>query len=241
MADSFQYKRILLKLSGEGLAGDKEFGIDESVLTQIAAEIKEIHEKGIQIALVIGGGNIFRGLPGASKGMDRVTGDHMGMLATVINALAMQDALARAGVPARVFSGVSMPTVCEPYIYRKAKGALEKGTVVLFAGGTGNPFFTTDTGATLRAAEMSCEAVLKASQVDGVYSADPKKDKNAVRFEKVSYDEVLRKNLKVMDAAAIAMARDNKIDVVVFSMHTKGALLRVLNACGNYTVISEKV
>lgn len=241
MADAFLYKRILLKLSGEGLADEKGFGLDEKVMSEIAREIKDIHDAGVQIALVIGGGNIFRGLSGAASGMDRVTGDYMGMLATVINALAMQDALSRAGVPAKVFSGVSMPTVCEPYIYRKAKDSLEKGFVVLFAGGTGNPFFTTDTGAALRAAEMSCEAILKATQVDGVYSADPKKDKNAVRFEKVSYDEVLQRNLKVMDAAAIAMARDNKIDVVVFSMHEKGALRRVLGARGAYTVISEKV
>ena len=240
MADSLKYKRILLKLSGEGLMGQKGFGVDEKVLSEIALQIKDIHQAGVLVALVIGGGNIFRGLSGAANGMDRVTGDYMGMLATVINALAMQDALARAGVPARVFSGVSMPTVCEPYIYRKAKNALEKGEVVLFAGGVGNPFFTTDTGAALRAAEMSCEAILKATQVDGVYTADPKKDKNAVRFEKVSYDEVLQKNLNVMDAAAIAMARDNKIDVVVFNMHNRKSLHDVLGGKGNFTVISAK-
>ena len=240
MTASFQYKRILLKLSGEGLTGQKGYGLDEGIMADVAREIKKVHEKGVELALVIGGGNIFRGLSGAAKGMDRVTGDYMGMLATVINALAMQDALTRAGVKSKVFSGVAMPTVCEPYICRKVRSALEKGFVVLCAGGTGNPFFTTDTGATLRAAELNCQAVFKATQVDGVYTADPKKDKNAVRFEKVSYDEVLQKNLKVMDAAAIAMARDNDLDVVVFSMHAKGALYDVLSGKGAFTRITAK-
>lgn len=240
MATSFQYKRILLKLSGEGLSGEKAYGLDENKMTSVANEIKKAYESGVQLALVIGGGNIFRGLSGAAKGMDRVTGDYMGMLATVINALAMQDALTRVGVPSKVFSGISMPTVCEPYICCKARAAMEKGFVVLCAGGTGNPFFTTDTGATLRAAELNCQAVFKATQVDGVYSADPKKDKNAVRFEKVSYDEVLQKNLKVMDAAAIAMARDNGLDVVVFSMHEQGALHDVLLNKGAFTRITNE-
>ncbi|HBO58640.1 MAG TPA: UMP kinase, partial [Alphaproteobacteria bacterium] len=218
-----KYKRVLLKLSGEGLMGEKSFGLDEAKLSEMAQEIKQVHDAGIQLAVVIGGGNIFRGLKGAAGGMDRVSADHMGMLATIINSLAMQDALLRIGVPTRVVSGVVMPTICEPYIQPKAKSHLQNGDVIIFAAGTGNPFFTTDTGAALRAAEMGCEAIFKATQVDGVYSADPKKDKNAVRFEKVSYDEVLVKNLKVMDASAVALARDNNISIVVFSMHEQGA------------------
>ncbi len=235
-----KYKRILLKLSGEGLMGDKSFGLDENMLSRIAREIKLVHDAGVQIALVIGGGNIFRGLSGAAGGMDRVRADHMGMLATVINSLAMQDALQRAGVPARVVSGVMMPTICEPYVQPRVKKKLEEGSVIIFAAGTGNPFFTTDTGAALRAAEMGCEAIFKATQVDGVYSADPKKDKNAVRYEKVSYDEVLVKNLKVMDASAIALARDNNISVVVFSMHEEKALYRTLAGEGAFTVITNE-
>ena len=233
-------------MSGEGLMGNKSFGLDENMLNEIAGEIKLVHEAGVQIALVIGGGNIFRGLSGAAGGMDRVRADHMGMLATVINSLAMQDALQRAGVPARVVSGVMMPTICEPYVQPRVKKKLNEGNVIIFAAGTGNPFFTTgnpffstDTAAALRAAEMGCEAIFKATQVDGVYSADPKKDKNAVRFEKVSYDEVLVKNLKVMDASAIALARDNNISIVVFSMHGKKALYRALAGEGAFTVITD--
>ena len=234
-----KYKRILLKLSGEGLMGDKSFGLDENMLASIAREIKAVHDAGVQIAVVIGGGNIFRGLSGAAGGMDRVRADHMGMLATVINSLAMQDALERIGVPARVVSGVMMPTICEPYVQPRVKKKLADGSVIIFAAGTGNPFFTTDTGAALRAAEMGCEAIFKATQVDGVYSADPKKDKNAVRFEKVTYDEVLVKNLKVMDASAVALARDNNISIVVFSMHEKKALYRALAGEGAFTVITD--
>ena len=233
-----KYKRVLLKLSGEGLMGEKSFGLDEAKLSEMAQEIKQVHDAGVQLAIVIGGGNIFRGLKGAAGGMDRVRADHMGMLATVINSLAMQDALQRAGVPARVVSGVVMPTICEPYVQPRVKKILEEGNVVIFAAGTGNPFFTTDTGAALRAAEMGCEAIFKATQVDGVYSADPKTDKNAVRFEKVGYDEVLVKNLKVMDASAIALARDNNISIVVFSMHEPGALMRVLAGQGAFTEIT---
>lgn len=233
-----KYKRVLLKLSGEGLMGEKSFGLDESKLSEMAREIKQVHDAGIQLAVVIGGGNIFRGLKGAAGGMDRVSADHMGMLATIINSLAMQDALLRIGVPTRVVSGVVMPTICEPYIQPKAKSRLQNGDVIIFAAGTGNPFFTTDTGAALRAAEMGCEAIFKATQVDGVYSADPKKDKNAVRFEKVSYDEVLVKNLKVMDASAIALARDNNISIVVFSMHEQGALMRAMAGQGAFTEIT---
>ncbi len=233
-----KYKRVLLKLSGEGLMGEKSFGLDEAKLSEMAQEIKQVHDAGIQLAVVIGGGNIFRGLKGAAGGMDRVSADHMGMLATIINSLAMQDALLRIGVPTRVVSGVVMPTICEPYIQPKAKSHLQNGDVIIFAAGTGNPFFTTDTGAALRAAEMGCEAIFKATQVDGVYSADPKKDKNAVRFEKVSYDEVLVKNLKVMDASAVALARDNNISIVVFSMHEQGALMRTLSGLGAFTEIT---
>jgi len=233
-----KYKRVLLKLSGEGLMGEKSFGLDEAKLSEMAQEIKQVHDAGIQLAVVIGGGNIFRGLKGAAGGMDRVSADHMGMLATIINSLAMQDALLRIGVPTRVVSGVVMPTICEPYIQPKAKSHLQNGDVIIFAAGTGNPFFTTDTGAALRAAEMGCEAIFKATQVDGVYSADPKKDKNAVRFEKVSYDEVLVKNLKVMDASAIALARDNNISIVVFSMHEQGALMRAMAGQGAFTEIT---
>ena len=233
-----KYKRVLLKLSGEGLMGEKSFGLDESKLSEMAREIKQVHDAGIQLAVVIGGGNIFRGLKGAAGGMDRVSADHMGMLATIINSLAMQDALLRIGVPTRVVSGVVMPTICEPYIQPKAKSHLQNGDVIIFAAGTGNPFFTTDTGAALRAAEMGCEAIFKATQVDGVYSADPKTDKNAVRFEKVSYDEVLVKNLKVMDASAIALARDNNISIVVFSMHEQGALMRAMAGQGAFTEIT---
>ena len=234
-----KYKRIMLKLSGEGLMGDKSFGLDEDMLSSIADEIKAVHDAGVQIAIVIGGGNIFRGLSGAAGGMDRVRADHMGMLATVINSLALQDALERKGVSARVVSGVVMPTICEPYVQPRVKKKLADGSVIIFAAGTGNPFFTTDTGAALRAAEMGCEAIFKATQVDGVYSADPKKDKNAVRYEKVSYDEVLVKQLKVMDAAAIALARDNNISIVVFSMHEKKALYRALAGEGAFTLITD--
>ena len=234
-----KYKRIMLKLSGEGLMGDKSFGLDENMLSSIADEIKAVHDAGVQVAIVIGGGNIFRGLSGAAGGMDRVRADHMGMLATVINSLALQDALERKGVSARVVSGVVMPTICEPYVQPRVKKKLADGSVIIFAAGTGNPFFTTDTGAALRAAEMGCEAIFKATQVDGVYSADPKKDKNAVRYEKVSYDEVLVKQLKVMDAAAIALARDNNISIVVFSMHEKKALYRALAGEGAFTLITD--
>lgn len=234
-----KYKRIMLKLSGEGLMGEKTFGLDENMLSALADEIKAVHDAGVQIAIVIGGGNIFRGLSGAAGGMDRVRADHMGMLATVINSLALQDALERKGVSARVVSGVVMPTICEPYVQPRVKKKLADGSVIIFAAGTGNPFFTTDTGAALRAAEMGCEAIFKATQVDGVYSADPKKDKNAVRYEKVSYDEVLVKQLKVMDAAAIALARDNNISIVVFSMHEKKALYNALAGEGAFTVITD--
>lgn len=234
------FKRILLKLSGEGLMGDKPFGLDEDMLHNTALEIKKAYDKGLEIGIVIGGGNIFRGLKGAAGGMDRVQGDHMGMLATVINSLAVQDALKRVGVPALVFSAVSMPQICETFNQSKAIKAMDDKNVVIFAAGTGNPYFTTDTGAALRAVEMKCDAIFKATQVDGVYSADPKKDKNAIRFDKVSFDEVLIKKLNVMDATAIALARENKISIVVFSMHEPGALAKVMDGDGVYTEITDK-
>lgn len=233
-----KFRRVLLKISGEALAGDQKTGLNFNVIGQVCDVIKTCTELGVQVGVVIGGGNFWRGVKNGEGKMARSRADHMGMLATVINSLAMQDALQRAGVPARVVSGVVMPTICEPYVQPRVKKKLEEGNVVIFAAGTGNPFFTTDTGAALRAAEMGCEAIFKATQVDGVYSADPKTDKNAVRFEKVGYDEVLVKNLKVMDASAIALARDNNISIVVFSMHEPGALMRVLAGQGAFTEIT---
>ena len=236
-----KYKRILLKLSGEGLMGNKSFGLDENMLNEIAGEIKLVHEAGVQIALVIGGGNIFRGLSGAAGGMDRVRADHMGMLATVINSLAMQDALQRAGVPARVVSGVMMPTICEPYVQPRVKKKLNEGNVIIFAAGTGNPFFTTDTGAALRASEMQCDVILKATQVDGVYDSDPKTNPRAKKFEAVSFDEVITRQLKVMDTAAVALARENNIPIVVFSQHAPDYLAQVVSGKGSFTIIKKEV
>ena len=219
MSDTQNFKRVLLKLSGEGLMGKKDFGLDTEYVDQIASEVKKVHDTGLQICLVIGGGNIFRGISDAAAGIDRTSADHMGMLATVMNALAMQSALERQGVQTRVQSAIPMQTVCEPYIRRRAIRHMEKGRIVIFAAGTGNPFFTTDTAAALRAVEMGCDALLKGTQVDGVYTADPKKDPTAQRYDELSYKEVLTKDLKVMDAAAIALARENDIPIVVFSMH----------------------
>jgi uridylate kinase len=236
-----KFRRILLKLSGEGLMGQQEYGLDERVVTRLAAELKDIHDAGVEICVVIGGGNIFRGVTGATRGMDRATADHMGMLATVINALAVQDALERSGVPSRVLSAIPMATVCEPYIRRRAVRHMEKGRVVIFAAGTGNPFFTTDTAAALRAAEMNCDALMKATQVDGVYSADPKKDPNAVRYERLTFTEVLIKGLNVMDASAIALARENNIPILVFSLHEERSLRRVLAGEQQlYTIIARE-
>ena len=235
--NNFKYKRILLKLSGEGLLGEKEYGLDSKTVSRIADDVSKAHNQGVEICIVIGGGNIFRGVSGASAGMDRASADYMGMLATVINCLAVQDALERRGVLTRVVSAISMPTVCESYIRRKSLRHLEKGRVVIFAAGTGNPFFTTDTAASLRAVEMGCDVLLKATQVDGVYSADPKKDKTAERYETLTYDEVISKNLKVMDTSAVALARENNLPIIVFSLHTSGALENVLNGLGRYTEI----
>ena len=234
-----RYKKILLKVSGEVLMGDAAFGIDMNTVANVAEDIKEIVATGVELCLVIGGGNIFRGLAGAAKGMERASADYMGMLATVMNALAMQDALERIGVQTRVQSAIPMATVCEPYIRRRAQRHLDKGRVVIFAAGTGNPFFTTDTAAALRAAEMGCDALFKGTSVDGVYTADPKKDKAAQRYEQLSYLEVLSKDLKVMDASAISLMRENGIPIVVFSIRGRGNLLSVLTGDGVHTTIAE--
>lgn len=234
------YARVLLKVSGEALMGESNYGIDVATVDRIAADVKEAADSGTQICMVIGGGNIFRGLAGAAKGIDRATADYMGMLATVMNALAMQAALERTGLASRVQSAIPMSSVCEPYVRRRAIRHMEKGRVVIFAAGTGNPFFTTDTAAALRAAEMNCDAMLKATQVDGVYSADPKKYPDAVRYESLSYHEVLARDLAVMDASAISLSRENGIPILVFSLHDRGALARVLKGQGRATIIKEK-
>jgi uridylate kinase len=232
------YKRLLLKLSGEALMGKGEFGIDMSVAERLSREIAEAIGAGAEIAVVVGGGNIFRGLAGAAKGMERATADYMGMLATVMNALALQNALENANVSARVLSAIPMPTVCESFVRPKALHHMRAGRVVIFAAGTGNPFFTTDTAATLRAIEMDCQAVAKATQVDGVYDSDPRKNAAAKRFDKLDYSEVLARDLKVMDGAAIALARDNGLPVIVFSIEEPGNLLKVLRGAGRATVIA---
>jgi uridylate kinase len=220
-----KFKRILLKLSGEALMGDQKYGIDPAVVGMIADQVKTIRELGVEVGLVIGGGNIFRGVVGATKGMDRTTADHMGMLATMINALALQDALEHKGVHTRTLSGLEMPKVAESYIRRRASRHLEKGRVVIFGAGTGNPYFSTDTAAALRGNEMSAEVVMKATNVDGVYSADPKKDPTATRFDHISFQEVLEKGLRVMDASAIALCMENKLPIIVFDMHKPGNLV----------------
>jgi uridylate kinase len=223
------YKRILLKLSGEALAGQAGYGIDMDILGVLAAEIKEIHQSGVQIAIVLGAGNIFRGIKGATKGMDRASADYMGMLATVLNCLALQDALERQDVDTRVQSAIEMQELAEPYIRRKAVRHLEKNRVVIFGAGTGNPYFTTDTTAALRAMEVGCEVVLKATQVDGIYDADPKLTPGAKRFETLTYLDVLKKGLKVMDSTAISLCMDNQLPIVVFDLHQAGNLKRVVH------------
>lgn len=238
-SDKLVYKRVLLKLSGEALMGPSEFGIHMPTCLSFAEEIASaLKATGVELCLVIGGGNIFRGLQGAANGMERAQADSMGMLATVMNALAMQSALEQIGVPTRVQSAIPMNTVCEPYIRRRAIRHMEKGRVVIFAAGTGNPYFTTDTGAALRAAEMNCHAMFKGTQVDGVYSADPKKDASAERYEQLGYQEVLARDLRVMDASAVSLMRDTNIPIVVFSLHKQGALQDVLLGQGTSTVIS---
>ena len=231
------YTRVMLKISGEAMMGDQGFGLHPPTVERIAKEVKAVHELGVEICLVIGGGNIFRGLQGSAQGMERTTADYMGMLATVMNALAMQGALESYGIHTRVISAIPMDQVCEPYIRRRAVRHLEKKRVCIFAAGTGNPFFTTDTAATLRANEMSCEAILKGTQVDGIYDKDPQTHDDAARYDVVSYDEVLQKNLKVMDASAIALARDNNKPIIVFSLSEPGGFVGILRGEGTYTKV----
>ena len=233
-------KRVLLKLSGEVLMGDQQFGIDPAFVLELAKEVKTARETGLEICLVIGGGNIFRGMAGAAQGMDRAQADYMGMLATVMNALAMQSALEQLGVQTRVQSAVQMDQVCEPVIRRRAERHLEKGRIVIFAAGVGAPYFTTDSGAALRAAEMNCDALLKGTSVDGVYDSDPKKNAEAKRFDTVTYGKVLVDDLKVMDASAVALCRDNNIPIVVFSIREKGNLARVLSGQGVQTIVTNE-
>lgn len=223
------YKRILLKLSGEALMGERQYGIDPKTLAEYASEIKQIHDKGIEIAIVIGGGNIFRGVAGASNGMDRVQGDYMGMLATVINGMALQGALEDAGMPTRLQTALKIEAIAEPYIKRRATRHLEKGRIVIFGAGTGNPYFTTDTAAVLRGIEVDCDVILKGTRVDGVYTADPEKDPNAIKFDKISFDDVLAKGLNVMDTTAFTLSQENKLPIIVFDMNKKGNLLKICN------------
>ncbi|WP_371130490.1 UMP kinase [Phenylobacterium sp.] len=233
-----RYKKILLKMSGEVLMGDALFGIDTKTIEAVAEDIKEVVDAGVELCLVVGGGNIFRGVSLAGKGMDRASADYMGMLATVMNALALQGALEKVGVYTRVQSAIPMEAVCEPYIRRRALRHLEKGRVVIFAAGLGAPFFTTDTPAALRTAEMGCDALFKGTSVDGVYTADPKKDPSAQRYETLSYQEVLAKDLRVMDASAIALMRDNNVPIVVFSIRERGNFMKVLQGQGVFTTIA---
>jgi uridylate kinase len=238
MSDAVHYRRVLLKCSGEALLGNQQYGIDVETASRIAKDIKVATEMGVQVCVVVGGGNIFRGISGTAQGMDQANADYMGMLATVMNALALQHAIESEGMDSRVLSAIPMATVCEPYIRRRADRHLERGRVVIFAAGTGNPYFTTDTAAALRAAEMKCDALLKGTNVDGVYDSDPKKNADAVRFEKLSHLEVLSKDLKVMDAAAISLARENNIPILVFSIQEEGAFSKVLRRQGQYTEVS---
>jgi uridylate kinase len=233
------YKRVLLKVSGEALMGSRDYGLDTAVCRRIAEDVRGVVELGVQVSLVIGGGNIFRGIAGAAAGMDRAQADYMGMLATVMNALGMQSALEKQGIPTRVQSAIAMESVCEPYIRRRAIRHMEKGRVVIFAAGTGNPFFTTDTAAALRAAEMGCEALLKGTQVDGVYSADPRKNPQAERYVTLTYLDMLARDLAVMDAAAISLARENRLPIIVFNIHEPGAFTAVMRGEGKFTTVVE--
>lgn len=237
-ASSHVYSRVMLKISGESLMGKLPYGIDPEMVGTVAQQVKEVVATGVEVCLVIGGGNIFRGMSGAAAGMERATGDYMGMLATVMNALAMQNALEQIDVPVRVQSALTISAVCEPYIRRRATRHLEKGRVVIFAAGTGNPFFTTDTAAALRASEMNCQALLKGTRVDGVYSDDPEKNKDAKRYDRVSYMQVLTDDLRVMDASAIALSRENNIPILVFSIETPGEFERVVKHEGRFTIVS---
>ncbi len=232
--------RVLLKISGEALMGEKPYGLDPAMVDRVADEIKSVHELGVEVCLVIGGGNIFRGISAAANGMERSTGDYMGMLATVMNAMAMQSALEAKGIQTRVQSALPISAVCEPYIRRRAVRHMEKKRIVIFAAGTGNPYFTTDTAAALRASEMGCKALLKATKVDGVYDADPETHPNAKRFDELTYLDVLSKDLKVMDAPAISLARENGIPILIFSIHKTGAFAEVVNGRGRFTIIREE-
>ena len=239
MSPTPTHKRVLLKVSGEALMGRRDYGLDTETVTRIANDVADVVAMGVQVCLVIGGGNIFRGVSAASAGMDRAQADYMGMLATVMNALAMQSALEKRQVPTRVQSAIPMASVCEPYIRRRAERHMEKGRVVIFAAGTGNPFFTTDTAAALRAAEMGCDALLKGTQVDGVYSADPRKLPEARRFDQLTYHDVLARDLAVMDASAISLARENGLPIIVFNIHAPGAFAQVMRGEGRFTTIVE--
>ncbi|EAS50272.1 uridylate kinase [Aurantimonas manganoxydans SI85-9A1] len=239
MASEIRYPRVLLKVSGEALMGSQGFGIDVAVADRIASDIAEAHRLGVQVSVVVGGGNIFRGVAVASKGGDRVTGDHMGMLGTVINALALRTSLIKMGVDTIVLSAIAMPEICESFSQRSALAHQAAGRVVIFAGGTGNPFFTTDSAGALRAAEMGAAALFKGTQVDGIYSADPKKHPDAVRYDTLTHDEVLQKGLAVMDVAAVALSRENDIPIVVFSIHEKGEFAKILSGGGRATIVTE--
>ena len=239
MPDEATSKRVLLKVSGEALMGRREYGLDNDMVARIAADVAGVAQMGVEVCLVIGGGNIFRGISGAAGGMERSQADSMGMLATVMNALAMQTALERAGAPTRVLSAIPMASICEPFIRRRAVRHMEKKRVVIFAAGTGNPFFTTDTAAALRAAEMGCDMLLKGTQVDGVYSADPRKHPDAERYDELTYMDVLARDLGVMDAAAISLARENGLPIVVFNIHAPGAFAQVMRGEGKFTRIVE--
>lgn len=240
MTPTLRYRRVLLKVSGEALMGGRDYGLDTNTCRAIAEDVRAVAELGVQVCLVIGGGNIFRGISGAASGMDRAQADYIGMLATVMNALAMQSALERIGVPTRVQSAIAMASISEPYIRRRAIRHMEKGRVVIFAAGTGNPFFTTDTAAALRAAEMGCDALLKGTQVDGVYSADPRKDPKAERYATLTYHDMLARDLAVMDAAAISLARENRLPIIVFNIHEPGAFTAVMKGEGRFTTVMER-
>ena len=237
MEKTLKYQRVLLKISGEVLMGNQEFGLDPSTVNRIAEDVREVFQSGTQICLVVGGGNIFRGVSGASAGMDRTNADFMGMLATVINSLALQNALENLSVDTRIQSAIPMASVCEPYIRRRAIRHMERNRVVIFAAGTGNPYFTTDTAAALRASEMSCDCLLKGTKVDGVYSADPTIHPDAKRYDKLSHFDILRNDLQVMDAAAITLCRENNIPIIVFSIHNQGEVKRVISGDGRFTLV----
>ena len=239
LAPKTTFTRVMLKISGEALMGDQGFGLHPPTVERVAREVKTVHDLGVEICMVIGGGNVFRGLQGSAQGMERTTADYMGMLATVMNALAVQSALESIGVYTRVISAIPMDQVCEPYLRRRAVRHLEKKRVCIFAAGTGNPYFTTDTAATLRASEMACEAIFKGTKVDGVYDKDPVTNADAFRYDKISYDDVLAKHLAVMDASAIALARDNNLPIIVFSLDEPGGFKGILDGEGTYTTVSD--